>query len=206
MSRAKPQRKSTSSQKKRTRNPEEKRELILEASLREFARFGFAGARADRIAIAANVSVGTVFKIFEDKTRLANAVFTHCLNQIQNGLGPILMGDLDCEEAFTEMWSFYVRMITQHQDVLMFYDYQPNSDFLDPENQYALAKVRQGLLIWIEKHQRSGKLKNVSTEALRALAVGSLMRILREFVNGNTIPKKGTLDALRTLVWDAIRA
>lgn len=197
--------KPSQAKRKRTRNPEEKHQLILEAALREFARFGYAGARADRIAIAANVSVGSVFKIFVDKNRLANAVFSHCMKVIQDGLSPLLMSDLECEDAFTQMWNFYVRLMNSQRDVLMFFEYQPNSDFLDPENQYALAKVRQGLLLWIEKHQRAGNLKSVSTEALRALAIGSLMRILREFVDGNTTPKTGTLETLRSLVWQAIK-
>jgi AcrR family transcriptional regulator len=189
---------------KRSRDPAAKRALILAAALKEFARHGFAGARTDQIATVANVSVGTIFKIFPDKKILANAVFENCLQRIRSRLEPVLKSTLDPHDVFKAMWDVYIQLIFQETDCLFFYEYQPNSLFLDPKNQLALSMLREQLLKWIKFNQINGVLKKTSSESLRAIAIGSLMRILREYVDGNSTPTKLQLTELRDLVWEAI--
>lgn len=193
-----------STPKKRSRDPETKRQVVLNASLTEFAKHGFAGARADRIALVAGVSVGTVFKLFGDKRGLANAVYADCLAKVQSRIGPAVVSDLPARTAFDQMWEAYVEFLFREPNVLIFFEYQPNISFLDPENRLGLHKLRTGLARWIEKHKAAGVLKDASAELLRAIAIGSLMRLLRESVEGNTTLEKTELDELNELVWAAI--
>ena len=190
--------------KKRSRDPEAKKAVILAAALKEFAQYGFAGARADRIATMADVSVGTIFKIFVDKKILANAVFENCIQLIQSKLAPVLQSELDTREAFNAMWGVYVQLIFQETDCLFFFEYQPTSAFLDQKNRVALTGLRENLSKWIARSQDAGTFKKASSESLRAIAIGSLMRILREYVDGNTTPTKSKLIEMRELVWEAI--
>ncbi len=59
----------------RTRDPEAKRERLLEAALAEFAEHGIAGARVDRIAHRAGISPGLVYSFYEGKVQLFDAIF-----------------------------------------------------------------------------------------------------------------------------------
>lgn len=59
----------------RTRDPETKRRLLLEAALEEFAAYGVAGARIDRLARRAGISAGLVYSFYENKDGLFEAVF-----------------------------------------------------------------------------------------------------------------------------------
>lgn len=61
----------------RTRDPEAKRQKLLEAALVEFSTHGLAGARIDRIAKAAGVSAGLVYSFHAGKDELFDAVFDH---------------------------------------------------------------------------------------------------------------------------------
>jgi AcrR family transcriptional regulator len=58
-----------------TRDPETKRQRLLEAALAEFATFGVAGARVDRLAKRAGISAGLVYSFYENKDGLFEAVF-----------------------------------------------------------------------------------------------------------------------------------
>lgn len=58
-----------------TRDPEAKREMILEGALEEFAEFGLAGARLSRLAKRAGVSAGLVYSFHESKEALFDAVY-----------------------------------------------------------------------------------------------------------------------------------
>ncbi len=59
----------------RTRDPEAKRQRLFEAALTEFATYGVAGARVDRLAKRAGISPGLVYSFYESKERLFDAVF-----------------------------------------------------------------------------------------------------------------------------------
>jgi AcrR family transcriptional regulator len=76
-----------------TRDPEVKRQLLLEAALVEFAEHGIAGARVDRIAARAGVSAGLVYTHFDGKDGLHRAVYDAIVEQAVE-LVPITPDDL----------------------------------------------------------------------------------------------------------------
>lgn len=77
----------------RTRDPELKRQLLLEAALEEFAEAGVAGARIDRIAKRAGISAGLIYSFYENKEGLFEAVFDLIVEQTVAGV-PIDADDL----------------------------------------------------------------------------------------------------------------
>ncbi|GIM94581.1 TetR/AcrR family transcriptional regulator [Paractinoplanes toevensis] len=77
----------------RTRDPETKRRLLLEAALEEFAAYGVAGARVDRLAKRAGISAGLVYSFYENKDGLFEAVFDLIVEQTVSAV-PIDADDL----------------------------------------------------------------------------------------------------------------
>jgi AcrR family transcriptional regulator len=65
----------------RTRDPETKRRHLLEAALAEFAEYGVAGARVDRLAKRAGISAGLVYSFHQNKEGLFEAVFDLIVEQ-----------------------------------------------------------------------------------------------------------------------------
>lgn len=57
------------------RNPEATRQRLLEAATAEFAAYGIAGARVERIAEAAGCNKQSIYGHFDSKDGLFNAVF-----------------------------------------------------------------------------------------------------------------------------------
>jgi AcrR family transcriptional regulator len=100
------------------RDPEAKRQQLLAAGLSEFAAFGIAGARIDRIAKLAGCSAGLVYSYFGSKDELFEAVFEEILGRTLAEI-PITPHDLpedagrlfDSYETHPEM----IRMITWYQ-------------------------------------------------------------------------------------------
>jgi AcrR family transcriptional regulator len=100
------------------RDPEAKRQRLLDAGLAEFAAYGIAGARIDRIAKLAGCSAGLVYTYFGSKDELFEAVFEAILRRTLAGI-PITPDDLpgyagrlfDSHETHPEV----VRLITWHQ-------------------------------------------------------------------------------------------
>ncbi|WP_328473660.1 TetR family transcriptional regulator [Actinoplanes sp. NBC_00393] len=77
----------------RTRDPETKRRQLLEAALEEFAAYGVAGARVDRLAKRAGISAGLVYSFYKNKDDLFEAVFDLIVEQTVTAV-PIDADDL----------------------------------------------------------------------------------------------------------------
>jgi AcrR family transcriptional regulator len=100
------------------RDPEAKRQQLLDAGLAEFAAYGIAGARIDRIAKLAGCSAGLVYTYFGSKDELFEAVFAAIVQRTLVGI-PITPDDLpgyagrlfDSHETHPEL----VRLVTWHQ-------------------------------------------------------------------------------------------
>ncbi len=58
--------------------PSDKRKMIEDIALDEFAEFGFDGASVNRIVASANIAKGSFYQYFEDKSDL----YQHVLNRI----------------------------------------------------------------------------------------------------------------------------
>jgi AcrR family transcriptional regulator len=100
------------------RDPDAKRQRLLEAGLAEFAEHGIAGARMDRIAKLAGCSAGLVYSYFENKEGLFEAVFVAIAERTVAEIAitphdlPEYAGRLfDSHEAHPE----FVRLVTWHQ-------------------------------------------------------------------------------------------
>ena len=75
------------------RDGPDSRRRLLDAAVDEFARHGFAGARVDRIAAAAQVNKAQMYAWFTSKDGLFDAVFARQLDQIIDGV-PFTADDL----------------------------------------------------------------------------------------------------------------
>src|SRR4029077_21122425 len=78
--------------------PEESRDAILQAAVREFAREGIAGARTDAIARAARVNKALLYYYFKDKEALYGAVLDQVFGGLIACVGEALSRDLPPRE------------------------------------------------------------------------------------------------------------
>jgi AcrR family transcriptional regulator len=70
--------------------PEEKQNKIIEAALEEFARHGYSEANINKIADRANISVGSLYKYFNDKQNLYQTIVNYSSDTLREELGRII--------------------------------------------------------------------------------------------------------------------
>ena len=87
--------------------PEESRAAILRAAVAEFAEYGIAGARTDRIAQTAKVNKALLYYYFKDKDALYEAVLDHVFSGMRERVLPVLESDLEPREKLIEYVSQY---------------------------------------------------------------------------------------------------
>lgn len=79
---------------------------IINAALKEFSRYGHAGARMDAIAEAAEVSKPMIYSYFGDKEELYKAALRESYLQIREGERALQIDSLDPEEGIRELVRF----------------------------------------------------------------------------------------------------
>lgn len=102
----------------RLRDAERSQGLLLDAGLAEFAEFGLAGARIDRIAQRAGLNKRLIYYYFEDKERLFQAVLERAYAHIRAEEGRQAFHDLPPSEAIRRMVEFTWRYYLAHPEFL----------------------------------------------------------------------------------------
>ena len=102
----------------RLRDAERSQGQLLDAALAEFAEFGLAGARIDRIAQRAQLNKRLIYYYFEDKERLFQAVLERAYSHIRAEESRQAFQDLPPADAIRRMVEFTWRYYIEHPEFL----------------------------------------------------------------------------------------
>ena len=88
----------------------ERRELVLEAAVAEFAAGGLAGTSTEDVARRAGISQPYLFRLFPTKKALFLALVEQCFSRVE-GTFTAAAGDLTGDEAMAAMADSYTRLL-----------------------------------------------------------------------------------------------
>lgn len=112
----------TTKTKKRERGPrisaEERRELVLELAIEEFAKRGLHGTPTQDIADRAGISHAYLFRLFPTKSDLFIAVTQRCFQRVQEAFASAAAGTEAGEERLDAMGDAYVELLTDRSRLL----------------------------------------------------------------------------------------
>lgn len=114
------------------------RARILEAAIAQFAAFGLAGARVDRIASAAGANKRMLYYYFGNKEALYLAVLEEVYARIRAAEGELRLIDLDPEQAIRRLVRFTWDYFLEHPEFIT---------LLNNENLYHARHLRQSARI-----------------------------------------------------------
>jgi TetR/AcrR family transcriptional regulator len=94
------------------------KQKILNAALKEFATFGYVGARMEKIARRAEINKAMLFYYFSSKDNLYQEVLKHVLKKIFPRIRLLAVSE-DSPETFLEkLPEIYIRIISHNQDFI----------------------------------------------------------------------------------------
>ena len=94
--------------------PEESRDAILKAAVREFAREGIAGSRTDAIARQAKVNKALLYYYFKDKEALHSAVLDQVFGGLSATVGEVFSRDLSPREKLVAYVGAHFDYVASH--------------------------------------------------------------------------------------------
>jgi AcrR family transcriptional regulator len=147
----------------------ERREIVLEAAVAEFAVHGLAGTSTEDVARRAGISQPYLFRLFPTKKALFLALVERCFRRIEDAF-TAAAGDRAGEEALAAMGDAYERLLEDRTLLLMQMQAYAASD--DAEIQAATRAAYKRL--W----ELTEKLTGLPFEAVVAFfAMGMLINV-----------------------------
>jgi AcrR family transcriptional regulator len=118
----------------RSRDADRSQQTILLAARDEFARYGLAGARVDRIAERADINKRLIYYYFKSKDDLFLAVLENTYADIRAAEQKLHLDEMDPVEAIRELVSFTWHYYLEHPEFI---------SLLNSENQHNAAHLKK---------------------------------------------------------------
>ena len=183
----------------------DKREAILEAALALFAERGFHGTAVPLLAQRAGVGAGTIYRYFENKEALVNAVFQRWKSE----MGRMLMADFPTSAPpraqFAHLWRRLIAFAVQHPTALAFLELHHHISYLDEDSRALEDRVLGPAKMIVAAMRRAQVVKDLPPELLIALVLGAFHGLVRASWCDQLELDEAAIQAAETCCWEAIR-
>ncbi len=183
----------------------EKKEQILEAALEAFADRGFHGTTVPAIAERAGVAAGTLYRYFESKEAIVNALYQHWKRTFAGALMVDFPAGAPPREQFRSLWERLCRFAEAHPLALQFLELHHHAPYLDETSRRIDDTVLGPARAFLAAAQRQMAVKPLPPDLLIALVHGAFVGVLRAARDGLIQLGKDTTDAAESCLWEAIR-
>lgn len=183
----------------------EKREAILAAALELFAERGFHGTAVPLVAEKAKVGAGTIYRYFESKEALVNAVYQHEKRQMLDALLAEFPFDRPHREQFRV---FFLRMAAyakRHPLSVRFMELHHHQAYLDEPSRHLEEHGNTMIEAAIHSGIQAEALKDLPVQTLVAVIWGVFLGVLRGWSEGRLELNDKTLLPIEQCLWEAVR-
>lgn len=183
----------------------DKRAAILDAALTLFAERGFHGTSVPDIAHLAGVGAGTIYRYFEGKEALVNALY-----QAHKGeLGQALLAGFDASAppraAFHHFWHSAIAFTQQSPRAFQFLELHHHAPYLDKKSHDLEGELLAMAHTFITAASARQVFKDVPAEVLLALVWGAFRGLVQGGCEGRIVLTEKIISQAEECVWEAIR-
>ena len=182
-----------------------KRDAILAAALELFAERGFHGTAVPLVADRAGVGAGTVYRYFDSKESLVNALFVRWKTELGNALLASFAPGAEPREMFSAFWRALGDFATRHPLALGFLELHYHGAYLDAHSLEVERNLLEPLKALIETWKRKKIIKAMPAEMIMALVYGAFVGLVRARASSYLTLSPSVMEASEECVWDAIR-
>lgn len=183
-----------------------KQQDILDAALVLFATRGFDGTTVPMIAEEARVGAGTIYRYFENKESLMNALFQKCVMELSKTIKegfPESSGDI--REQFRHIFKRMFKFAKKDINALLFIDSHSNAIYLNEKSKKLFADFLDFIRILLEKGKKQGLICPLPSEALISIVYGAFVRLYKVIQTGVLEETQELLIGVEECCWNAIR-
>lgn len=183
----------------------DKREAILDAALELFAKYGFYGTSILLVAERAKVGAGTIYRYFESKEALGNAVYQHAKETLYDALSKDFPWDLPFREQFHIFWQRMTEFAIDNPQTFQFLEKHSHESYLDETSRVVELKVWEPGLTFFEATCQQKITKPLPLNVLVAIVWGLFVGVMKAEQRGRYKLDEDLLNKIEQACWEAIR-
>jgi len=184
----------------------DKPDAILEAALELFVERGFHGTAVPEIAERAKVGAGTIYRYFESKEALVNALYRKWKTVIAQMVLHEFPHDRPPREQFRAIFHRMAEFALAHQREFAFLEFHHHSSYLDAQSKALEHQLLDFADAMIRQAQSLGVLKPLEPTLLLALMNGAFIGVVRAAAEGQLELSPKLFQEAEQCCWEAIRA
>ncbi len=185
---------------------ETKREVILKAALDLFVDFGFHGTPVPMIAERAGVGAGTIYRSFDSKEALVNALYQRWKQAVVDKMVKDFPFEAPARVQFRTIWERMAEFAVNRPRELSFLELHHHGSYLDKKSLEIEHEIVAFGMAMVERAQRTQTLRAGNPMMLIELANGAFLGVFRAAIDGRLKLRKEMFMEAEQCLWEAIRA
>jgi AcrR family transcriptional regulator len=188
----------------------DKREAIMQAALDLFVERGFYGVAVPEIADRAQVGAGTIYRHFESKEALVNALYRQEKQRFAQNVVASFPAIERARELFRALWNRMAAYATANHASFVFLELHHHAPYLDVQSRAVEQRMLQLFEGVITAAQGRGELKDAPPRLLMGIVMGAFTGVIRSCVESESSAEgylsRADWKLAEQCVWEAIRA
>lgn len=177
----------------------------MQAALELFAERGFHGTAVPQVAERAGVGAGTIYRHFDNKEALVNALYQRWKLRMGEVLTQCVVPGQPVREQFHAVWRGMAKFAEEHGTAVRFMELHHHGPYIDDESRRCEMMVLGAAAAFFDETGRAQITKSVPSPVLVAIVYGAFSGLLKAAWSGHVELDEETLDSSEACVWEAIR-
>jgi TetR/AcrR family transcriptional regulator, repressor of fatR-cypB operon len=182
----------------------DKREAITAAALELFVERGFFGTTVPEIAEHAEVGAGTIYRYFESKEALVNAIY----REEKVRFAHLVIDDfraVGAREQFRMLWMRMAKYAIAYPKSFIFLELHHHARYLDKESRELEQRMLGLFTNIVVSAQARGELRPAPPRLLMGLVMGSFVGVIRSCIEIDQPVDSADWTLAEQCMWEAIR-
>jgi AcrR family transcriptional regulator len=184
----------------------DKREAILDAALDLFVERGFFGTAVPEIADHAGVGAGTIYRYFESKEALVNAIYRQQKQRFAHVVLDDFPATASTREQFRTMWMRMAKFAAQNVKAFIFMELHHHQRYLDAESRALEQRMLALFTGVVTAAQARRELKSGPPHLLMGIVLGAFVGVIRSCVEIEQALDEADWVLAEQVLWEAVRA
>jgi AcrR family transcriptional regulator len=186
--------------------PADKREAIMAAALDLFVERGFFGTAVPEVAERAHVGAGTIYRNFDSKEALVNAIYRDQKMLMVKALLDDFPVTGPAREQFRTIWMRMAKFVDENPKGFTFCELHHHATYLDEQSRAVESKMTDLVVKFIENAQSRGELRAGPPMLLIGLVMGAFIGVVRYANETNLALTPDVWSLSEQCAWEAIRS
>jgi len=183
---------------------QDKRTVILGATLELLSEHGFHGTPISLIAERAGVGAGTIYRYFQNKEELINELFTEIKRRVVKAMLADYREEGTYKERFKHLWKNLINYCISNPMEFHFVEQYRYAPFMKNTTREETYLILAPIMQFFIESKRANAMRDLPLFTIIALLYGPIVSLSKLHIDSNQTLTDEKIDQAAEACWDAV--